>query len=52
MKLTDKKIEDFLKDFLEHLDYDLYKEMFIYKEIDQEFIDELKDVVKKHFSKT
>ena len=46
--MTDEQIKTMLKELVEHIDYDIYKEMFVYEDGDDEMIQTLTDIVKKH----
>ena len=46
--MNDEEIKDMLKELVEHIDYDIYKEMFVYEDSDDEMIQLLISIVKKH----
>lgn len=42
------KICAMLEELIAHIDYDKYKEIFVYEEMDKEYLSTLAEIVRKH----
>jgi len=50
--MTNQSIRDMLKELIMRIDYDIYKETFVYPDMDDEdnkiYMDDLVEIVRKH----